>query len=116
MTEKFRLKNMLDNFGLDHQKIDACVNNCILYYKDKIDEVECPYCYEPRYKTTSNSSKQKNRHIPRKVLHYFPLGPCLQHLYMSSHMAKHMRWHQARHLGEERIDPDNLTHPADREA
>ncbi|KAL6191726.1 hypothetical protein ACLB2K_038116 [Fragaria x ananassa] len=27
-----------------------------------------------------------------------------------------MRWHQARHQGEERIDPYNLTHPTDEEA
>ena len=109
-----QVKRMLADLGLDHQKIDACVNNCILYYKDNKDEVECPHCYEPRYEA-STSSKQK-KPIPRKVLRYFPLGPRLQRLYMSSHTAKHMRWHQARHQGEQRIDPDNLTHPADGEA
>nr|XP_011462080.1 PREDICTED: uncharacterized protein LOC101292880 [Fragaria vesca subsp. vesca] len=109
-----QVKRMLVGLGLDHQKIDACVNNCILYYKDNNDEVECPHCYEPRYEA-STSSKQK-KPIPRKVLRYFSLGPRLQCLYMSSHTAKHMRWHQARHQGEERIDPDNLTHPADGEA
>ncbi|XP_004309358.1 PREDICTED: uncharacterized protein LOC101302513 [Fragaria vesca subsp. vesca] len=109
-----QVKRMLAGLGLDHQKIDACVNNCFLYYKDNKDQVECPHCYEPRYEA-STSSKQK-KPIPRKVLRYFPLGPRLQRLYMSSHTAKHMRWHQARHQGEERIDPDNLTHPADGEA
>ncbi|XP_004298273.1 PREDICTED: uncharacterized protein LOC101301486 [Fragaria vesca subsp. vesca] len=113
--EKFdQVKRMLANLGLDHQKIDACVNNCILYYKDNKDEVECPHFYEPRYEA-STSSKQK-KPIPRKVLHYFPLGPRLQRLYMSSHTTKHMRWHQVRHQGEQRIDPDNLTHPANGEA
>ncbi|XP_004301988.1 PREDICTED: uncharacterized protein LOC101296874 [Fragaria vesca subsp. vesca] len=109
-----QVKRMLAGLGLDHQKIDACVNNCLLYYKDNKDEVECPYCYEPRYEA-STSSKQK-KPILMKVLRYFPLGPRLQRLYMSSHTAKHMRWHQARYQGEERIDPDNLTHPADGEA
>ena len=52
-----QVKIMLAYLGPDHQKIDACVNNWILYYKDKIDEVECPYCYEPRYKAASTLSK-----------------------------------------------------------
>ncbi|KAL6211513.1 hypothetical protein ACLB2K_016737 [Fragaria x ananassa] len=83
--------NMLADLGLEVQKIDTCVNNCMLYYKEKEAEDECPHCYKPKYKTTSTLSKQKNRPIPKNVLHYFPLGPRLQRLYMSSHTAKHMR-------------------------
>ncbi|XP_004308243.1 PREDICTED: uncharacterized protein LOC101296908 [Fragaria vesca subsp. vesca] len=64
---------MLADLGLGHHNIDACVNNCFLYYKDNKDEVECPHCYEPRYEAFT-SSKQK-KPIPRKVLRYFPLGP-----------------------------------------
>ena len=31
-SENFdQVKNMLADLGLDHQKIDACVNNCMLY-------------------------------------------------------------------------------------
>ncbi|XP_004289392.1 PREDICTED: uncharacterized protein LOC101308131 [Fragaria vesca subsp. vesca] len=48
-----QVKSLLADLGLDHQKIDACVNNCILYYKDYKDEVECPHCYEPRHGQTS---------------------------------------------------------------
>ena len=55
-----QVKSMLADLGFDHQKIDACFNNRMLYYKDKIDEVECPHCYEPRYKASSTSSKQNN--------------------------------------------------------
>ncbi|XP_004289512.1 PREDICTED: uncharacterized protein LOC101304430 [Fragaria vesca subsp. vesca] len=109
-----QVKSMLADLDLDHQKIDACVNNCMLYYIDNKDEVECLHCYEPRYEASTSSKEKKP--IPKKVLRYFPLGPRLQRLYMSSHTAKHMRWHQARHQGEESIDPDNLTHPADGEA
>ena len=110
------VKTMLADLGLEVQKIDACVNDCILYYKENEAEDECRHCYEPRYQAASTSSKQKKRPIPRKVMRYFPLGPRVHRLYMSSHTAKHMRWHQARHQGEKRIDSDNLTHPADEEA
>ncbi|KAL6185616.1 hypothetical protein ACLB2K_041746 [Fragaria x ananassa] len=79
------VKNMLADPGLEIQKIDACVNNCKLYYKETKAEDECPHCYEPRYQAASTLSKQKNRPIPRKVLRYFSLVPRLQRLYMSSH-------------------------------
>lgn len=71
------VKNMLADLGLEVQKIDDCVNNCMLYYKETEAEDECPHYYEPRYQAASTSSKQKNRFIPRKVLRYFPLGPHL---------------------------------------
>ena len=112
-----KVKSILSEFGLEYIKIDACVNNCILYYKGYKDAFECPHCYEPRYEPHARS-RQTNP-IPRKVLRYFPLGPRLQRLYMSSHTAKHMRWHHERHQQEPdrpRVDPDNLTHPADGEA
>ncbi|XP_004309390.1 PREDICTED: uncharacterized protein LOC101295875 [Fragaria vesca subsp. vesca] len=112
-----KVKSILSEFGLEYIKIDACVNNCILYYKGYKDAFECPHCYEPRYEPHARS-RQTNP-IPMKVLRYFPLGPRLQRLYMSSHTSKHMRWHHERHQQEPdrpRVDPDNLTHPADGEA
>ena len=54
------VKTMLADLGLEVQKIDACVNNCMLYYKENEAEDECRHCYEPRYQAASTSSKQKN--------------------------------------------------------
>ncbi|XP_004296227.1 PREDICTED: uncharacterized protein LOC101306419 [Fragaria vesca subsp. vesca] len=112
-----KVKSILSEFGLEYIKIDACVNNCIMYYKDYKDTFECPHCYEPRYEPHARSTQTDP--IPRKVFRYFPLGPRLQRLYKSSHTSKHMRWHHERHQqgpDRPRIDPDNLTHPADGEA
>ncbi|KAL6140676.1 hypothetical protein ACLB2K_058974 [Fragaria x ananassa] len=43
------VKTMLADLGLEVQKIDACVNNCMLYYKENEAEDECRHCYEPRF-------------------------------------------------------------------
>nr|XP_011468494.1 PREDICTED: uncharacterized protein LOC101296414 [Fragaria vesca subsp. vesca] len=43
-----KVKSILSEFGLEYIKIDACVNNCILYYKGYKAAFECPHCYEPR--------------------------------------------------------------------
>ncbi|GKA72993.1 hypothetical protein Tco_0779209 [Tanacetum coccineum] len=60
---------------------------------------------EPRF-------KGKDNNVPRKVLHYFPLIPRLQRLFIDPQFACDMRWHK-----EKRINDDNiLRHPADTEA
>ncbi|KAL0445000.1 UNVERIFIED_CONTAM: hypothetical protein Slati_2222700 [Sesamum latifolium] len=38
--------------GLPMEKIDACRNGCILYWKDDIDLDYCKFCGEARYKPT----------------------------------------------------------------
>ncbi|KAM1233641.1 hypothetical protein ACFX2J_003324 [Malus domestica] len=44
-------------------------------------------------------------------MHYLPLKPRLQRLYMSTHTAMYKRWHK-----EKWVDEDVLRHPADGEA
>jgi hypothetical protein len=48
---------------------------------------------------------------PVKVLRWFPLIPWLQRLFMSQHVASHMRWH-----ANGRTKDDVLRHPANGEA
>ena len=68
----------------------------------------CPICQASRYK--SNSKKGKT--IPDKKMHYFPLTPRLQRLFMSQHTSDDMRWHK-----EKRVDTEGvLRHPADAKA
>ena len=64
------VKSILRDLGLDEVNIHACVNNCILYYKEHANTNECLVCNEPRYKTERKDN-------PPKVLRYFPVGPSL---------------------------------------
>ncbi|CAN6704527.1 unnamed protein product [Malus baccata var. baccata] len=101
-------QKVLKGLGLGYEKIHACVNNCILFYKENRQLDKCPVCNEPRFKMTSQNRKTK---IPQKVMRYLPLKPRLQRLYMSMHTATDMRWHK-----ERRVNDDVMRHPADGEA
>ncbi|XP_050387516.1 uncharacterized protein LOC126803829 [Argentina anserina] len=104
----YKCKRILKSLGLGYNKIHACKNNCMLFYKDDIERQSCRICHESRWEECSASMKKPK---PVKVLRHFPLIPRLKRLYMSAHTSKEMRWH-----AEVRKDDDTLRHPADDEA
>ncbi|CAL8999749.1 unnamed protein product [Prunus brigantina] len=101
-------QKVLNGLGLGYEKIHACKNNCMLFYKEYETLDTCPICKESRFKMTSQNRTTK---IPQKVMRYLPLKPRLQRLYMSTHTATDMRWHK-----EKRVDDDVMRHPADGKA
>ncbi|CAL9030086.1 unnamed protein product [Prunus brigantina] len=101
-------QKVLNGLGLGYEKIHACKNNCMLFYKEYETLDTCPICKESRFKMTSQNRTTK---IPQKVMCYLPLKPRLQRLYMSTHTSTDMRWHK-----EKRVDDDVMRHPADGEA
>jgi hypothetical protein len=114
----YEVKKIVATLGLDYKKIDACPNDCILYYKDNEHLEECPKCGVSRWiKHAQNPTQkrsetmQKQKKVPAKVLRHFPLVPRLQRLYMTEKTAKNMRWHR-----EGRKDDGKLRHPADTDA
>ncbi|XP_035551006.1 uncharacterized protein LOC118349622 [Juglans regia] len=76
--------------GFSYVKIDACPNDCMLFWNDDADKDSCSKCKESRWV----SSRGKKGKIPQKVLRYFPLTPRLQRLFMSKNIAKSMKWHR----------------------
>lgn len=103
LPENFtQCKKMLSELGLYYNKIHACPNDCMLYYKETIDYQSCIVCGASRYKD------RKGKNTPAKILRHFPLRPRLQRLYMCSMTARDMRWHD-----EERTKDGVLRHPAD---
>lgn len=98
-------RKLLVEIGLGYEEIDACKNDCALFWKENEKADNCPICKESRW-VTNNS---RNKLVPHKKLRYFPIKPRLQRLFMSSKIASKMRWHKERRLDEEGI----LRHPAD---
>ena len=45
----YRTKRTVSKLGLGYQKIDYCINGCMLYYKDKVDKQQCMLCHASRY-------------------------------------------------------------------
>jgi len=114
-----RQKKYTKALGLDYVKIDACINHCVLYWKENKDLDKCPKCHASRWKEKINpqcdsdiniddEGNAKMGKVPRLVLRYFPLIPRLQGMFMSSNLAEYMRW-----LKEKRPDDGKMRHPAD---
>jgi len=110
-------KKMIQNLGLRYEKIHACENDCMLFWKTNAKAESCLVCGESRWKsvegqTTDGAIQGKNENkVPRKVLRYFPLKPRLQRLFTSPEIASDMTWHHDR-----RLKDGVLRHPADSEA
>ncbi|XP_021724321.1 uncharacterized protein LOC110691691 [Chenopodium quinoa] len=112
-------RRLIKDLGLHYDKIDACRNDYMLYWKEHEAATSCHVCHAPRWKETqtenqediSNQPSKKVHQVPAKVLWHFPLKPRLQRLYMCSETAELMRWHD-----EERKKDELLRHPADGEA
>ncbi|KAF6165433.1 hypothetical protein GIB67_017915 [Kingdonia uniflora] len=71
---------MIKCLGMNYENIDACPNNCILYWREHRTKEKCPICGVSRWKS-EYLTRKKSRKIPVKVLKYFPLTPRLKRLY-----------------------------------
>lgn len=105
-------KKIMRNLGLSYENIDACVNDCMLYWKENEKLDACNICGASRWKTNKHSGEDKcksnGKKIPHKILRYFPLKPRLQRLFMCSKTASLMRWHD----GKKKKD-GTMRHPVD---
>ncbi|CAK8537482.1 unnamed protein product [Lathyrus sativus] len=88
----YQVKKLVSMLGLKSQKIDYCVNGCMLYYKDTIADRECRFCHEPRYVPRKPGMGNYNDVLVKRM-HYLPITPRLKRLYASIETAKDMRWH-----------------------
>ncbi|XP_074377183.1 uncharacterized protein LOC141718703 [Apium graveolens] len=100
--------NDLKMLGLDYMKIDACPNNCMLYWEECVNDTSCHICNTSRWKSKSTTGTKNSRKIPAKVLRYFPIKKRLQQFFMCSETARYMTWHE-----NERKKDGILRHPAD---
>ncbi|CAN1181790.1 hypothetical protein LINPERHAP2_LOCUS35617 [Linum perenne] len=107
----YESKKLIRDLGLSYNKIDACDNNCMLYWKDDIHLDSCRVCQKSRWKSDENSGdiiyKANGKRLPIKTLRHFPLKPRLQRLFMSTKIASLMTWHH-----EKRSD-GIMRHPVD---
>jgi hypothetical protein len=111
----YEAKKGIRDLGLGHEKIDACENDCVLFWKEHEDKDKCPQCQTSRYKMSIHNENESSasKRVPKKVLRYFPLKDRLQRMFMSSKIAKWMTWHSD---GRTFQQNGEMRHPADSEA
>ncbi|XP_021729936.1 uncharacterized protein LOC110696917 [Chenopodium quinoa] len=102
----YQMKKIMADLGLGYTKIDACPNDCMLYWKEKVNDEKCNVCDVSRWKDPLIGKKSG----PAKVLRHFPLIPRLKRLFMSRKTSKLMRWHKKGHSkdGKQRHPSDSL--------
>ncbi|GAA0144144.1 hypothetical protein LIER_42789 [Lithospermum erythrorhizon] len=99
----YEAKRLLSLLFLPKQKIHACVNNFMSFYKEDGRLEVCRFCGENRY---GEGSMGQRKPVARKVLIYLPLGARLQQLYTSRNTAHDMTWHH-----RTQTDDGWMTHP-----
>jgi hypothetical protein len=108
----YEAKKSLKDLGLGYEKILACRNNCMLFWKDTEHLDFCTKCGLSKWKDDIGDGQSRpSKRRPIKVLRWFPLIPRLQRLFMSQHTAVNMRWH-----ADGRTKDGVLRHPADGKA
>ncbi|XP_048489971.1 uncharacterized protein LOC125491934 [Beta vulgaris subsp. vulgaris] len=106
-TTFYDTKKVLKGLQLPHEKIHACRNGCMLFWKGDAHLMKCSLlCECDRYKKTP-----KGKLIPEKVLTYFPIKSRLQRLYATKNISEKMTWHAKK----PRV-PGTIEHPSDSEA
>ncbi|XP_074327419.1 uncharacterized protein LOC141665340 [Apium graveolens] len=102
-----KAKKTLYALGMGYEKIHECLNNCLLYRGDLVEEqTTCRVCKDSRWKLNKKGDELEG--VPAKVLSYFPLIPRLRNLFNIPHIAKDMTWHDT-----ERQKDGKMRHPAD---
>jgi hypothetical protein len=112
----YEAKKFLSFIGLGYEKIPACRNDCMLFWKDNKKLDSCTVCGESKWMADTHIDEDgevisARKKYPVKMLRWFPLIPWLQRLFMFEHTAPHMRWH-----AEGRTRDGVLRHLADGEA
>ena len=64
----YEAKKIINKLGLNYKKIDACPNDCMLYWGDDANKEICTRCKTSRYKSVRKGKKQKKK--PAKILRY----------------------------------------------
>ena len=54
----YEAKKSITELGLGHQKIDACKNDCILFWKEYEGREKCPICEVPIFKESLQEERQ----------------------------------------------------------
>nr|KYP49848.1 hypothetical protein KK1_028347 [Cajanus cajan] len=106
----YEAKKLASKLGLKAEKIDCCMDGCMLYYKEDKDLTECKFCHSPRY-LPPKVGKVRYKNIPVKRMFYLPIIPRLQRLYASMETVRQMGWHH-----KNKNNSTDLRHPCDGEA
>jgi hypothetical protein len=81
--------------GMNYEKIDACGNNCMLFWRDHENVTNCMHYDKSRYAVVvDEEGTEVTTKVPDKQFWYMPITPCLERLFLNQETTKKMRWHK----------------------
>ena len=90
----YHCKKLVVGLGMNYQKIDACEDNCMLFWKEHENTTHCIHCSKSRYAVVlDEDGNEVTRKVPMKQLRYMPITPRLKRLFLNQETTKQMRWH-----------------------
>ncbi|XP_042946110.1 uncharacterized protein LOC122279492 [Carya illinoinensis] len=103
-------KKYMNELGLGYEKILACPNGCMLFWKDNENLETFVVCGASKWKQkeSMDDRSKKGKRSLAKILRWFPLKTRLQRLFMSSKTSSQIKWHV---MG--RTNDGILRHPTD---
>jgi hypothetical protein len=79
----YQSKKLLPALGMEYEKIDACKDNCMLFYKEHKNETKCLKCGKSRFVEVINEDGEKvTTKVAHKQLCYMPLTPRMKLLFL----------------------------------
>jgi hypothetical protein len=81
--DMYQSKKLLSTLDMEYEKIDACENNCMLFYKEHKDETKCLKCDKSRFVEVVNEDGEKvTMKVAHKQLCYMPLMARMKWLFL----------------------------------
>ena len=71
--DHYEAKKIIHDLGLGYEKIHACPNDCVLFWRENVNLEVCPYCVASRWKTNEpsvigiNASSSKGKKKAAKI-------------------------------------------------
>jgi hypothetical protein len=111
----YHCKKIVAGLGMNYQKIDACEDNCMLFWKEHEKTTHCIHYGKSRYVVVlDEDGNEVTTNVPIKQLWYMPITPWLKRLFLNQETVKQMRWHKEGDHQDQ--DSDIMVHPSDGEA
>jgi hypothetical protein len=73
----YEMKKLVSRLNLPVQKIDACTNGYMLFWKGDDAHKDCKFCGHPRCMQKKVRKGNRPKEISFKKMYYFPITPRL---------------------------------------
>jgi hypothetical protein len=114
-NDLYHCKKIVAGLGMNYQKIDACEDKCMLFWKEHEKTTHCIHCGKSRYAVVlDEDGNEVTTNVSIKQLRYMPITPRLKRFFLNQETVKQMRWHKEGDHQDQ--DPDIMVHPSDGEA